>query len=380
MLLRTPAPRRVLVVGGGFAALELALALRELGGARAEVELIADQPVFRYRPAATAEAFATGEPLVHDLARLTARCGARFRRDRAVSVLPTARRLRLASGAVRPYDALVLAMGARPRSAIPGAQTFRDQRDVHAVRDAVDEAVAGRAGRLVFAAPTGVSWTLPLYELAMLAARRIEDAGAAACVTLVTPERRPLEVFGRSASGVVAALLADHGVHVVCNALPRAGTRDGLELHHDGCVPADHVVAIPRLVGAPPAGVPGDWNGFVPTDRAGRVLELDGIFAAGDVTAFPIKQGGLAIQQAEAVAATIAGELGAPAGAAPGPFVLRAALLSAERPLYLQCELDERGRRADERWSVREEPELPGKVAGRRLAALLDAEPVASAA
>jgi len=43
-------------------------------------------------------------------------------------------------------------------------------------------------------------------------------------------------------------------------------------------------------------------SGFIDTDAHGRATGLDGVLAAGDMTAFPIKQGGLVAQQADAVA------------------------------------------------------------------------------
>ena len=47
-------------------------------------------------------------------------------------------------------------------------------------------------------------------------------------------------------------------------------------------------------------GVPSEPNfGFIPVDHHGRVDGLDGVYAAGDATNFPIKQGGLATQQHE---------------------------------------------------------------------------------
>jgi hypothetical protein len=78
------------------------VALRDLAGDAIHTELIADQSLFRYRPAATAEAFARGEPLVYDLAELTARCGAGFRRELPGKV--AARRLAelLVEGAAAP--------------------------------------------------------------------------------------------------------------------------------------------------------------------------------------------------------------------------------------------------------------------------------------
>ena len=60
------------------------------------------------------------------------------------------------------------------------------------------------------------------------------------------------------------------------------------------------------------------------------------VFAAGDMTAGPVKQGGLATQQADAAAERIAFEAGA--GNPPRPYrpVLRALLLTGEAPLYLR--------------------------------------------
>ena len=49
-------PAHVVIVGGGFAALEAALALSALAADSARVTLISPDPVFAYRPAATVEA------------------------------------------------------------------------------------------------------------------------------------------------------------------------------------------------------------------------------------------------------------------------------------------------------------------------------------
>src|SRR6185295_2868510 len=69
----------------------------------------------------------------------------------------------------------------------------------------------------------------------------------------------------------------------------------------------------------------------------------DGVLAAGDATTFPVKQGGLATQQADAAAATIAHELGALVEPRPFVPVLRGLLLTGGAPLYLRAELDATG-------------------------------------
>ncbi len=64
---------RVIIVGGGIAALEAALALRELAADRTDVTVIAPNEEFVYRPMTVREPFAYGPashyplaPIVHD--------------------------------------------------------------------------------------------------------------------------------------------------------------------------------------------------------------------------------------------------------------------------------------------------------------------------
>ena len=54
------APFKVLIAGGGVAAVEAALALRELAGERVALTLLAPDPELVYRPMTVAEPFAYG--------------------------------------------------------------------------------------------------------------------------------------------------------------------------------------------------------------------------------------------------------------------------------------------------------------------------------
>jgi sulfide:quinone oxidoreductase len=105
-------------------------------------------------------------------------------------------------------------------------------------------------------------------------------------------------------------------------------------------MPVDRIVTLPRLVGPRLRGVPCAANGFVGTDAHGRVMKLDGVFAAGDATGFPIKHGGLAAQQADAVAETIAAWAGADIDPQPFRPVLRGVLLTGGPARFLRAELD----------------------------------------
>jgi sulfide:quinone oxidoreductase len=58
-------------------------------------------------------------------------------------------------------------------------------------------------------------------------------------------------------------------------------------------------------------------------------------YAAGDVTSFPVKQGGIATQQADAAAEAIAADLGCEVSAQPFDPILRGVLWTGAEPLYL---------------------------------------------
>ena len=129
----------MLVAGGGFAAAELVLALRAQAEDRVEIELVAPSAELPFRPAATAAPFGPEDVQVYDLAAIAADAGAALRYDTVWAVAPNVRRVRLSSGASTSYDALVLAVGARARVGVPGAITFRDQRDSHLVAGLLDD-------------------------------------------------------------------------------------------------------------------------------------------------------------------------------------------------------------------------------------------------
>jgi sulfide:quinone oxidoreductase len=195
----------------------------------------------------------------------------------------------------------------------------------------------------VFAVPSGVSWPLPAYELALLAAGQAKQRGLETEMLLVSVERAPLAVFGERASWLVDELLHRRGVRFVGESAAARFADGRLELQFGGSINADRVVAIPRLRADPIAGLPGSWSGFVPTDSDGRVEGLTDVYAAGDVTTFPVKQGGIAAQRADRVAHMIARSLGAPVEQPPARWVLRATLLGGERPLLLRTELNADG-------------------------------------
>jgi sulfide:quinone oxidoreductase len=377
----SPASQRVVIAGGGFAALEAMLALRALAADRVQMTLISPDPALAYRPAATTEAICEAPPRTVDMRAVADDLGAKYRRGRLESVAPRKKYLRLTSGARLEYDALILAIGARAVASVPGALMFRDQRDVPSFRSLVRDVEAGSIGRIVVAVPGGSSWALPPYELALLLATHATEHRVAIELTIVSPEETPLAIFGAEASQAVEDLLADRGVRFLGKTAAVAVRRDGsLALRFAGAIKADRVVATPQLRGQSITGVPGGKWGFVPTDRLGRVKDLPDVYAAGDMTTFPIKQGGLAAQQADRVARTIAAAAGPTSEEAQDAHVLKARLLGGERPLFLRTELDPSGQPISASLEQTETDEAAGstRVFGRYLAPYLEAlEPLA---
>ena len=220
---------------------------------------------------------------------------------------------------------------------------FRDHRDGRRLPGVVDDLAAAGARRVVFAAPSGVSWTLPLYELALLTAAELARRDLPVETTLVTPEPAPLQVFGAAVAVRITELLARHGVRRIRGVAHRVHP-GRLTLAGGEALEADRVIAVPRLVGRRLTGVSADRDGFVPTGLDGRVGGRSDVFAAGDVTQYPVKQGGLATQQADVIAAVLATRAEAHVEPPLLRHRLRARLLTPDGPLYLQADLDGHGR------------------------------------
>jgi len=362
---------RVLVAGGGVAALEAALALRHLGEDRLSVGLVAPEPRFWYRPLAVVEPFGLGRLHGIDLAELADECGALFVVDALASVDTDGHVARTAAAAELEYDALLVATGARPVPAVPGAIVFRGPADVEVFSRLLSSLRAGTPARVAFAVPGGATWPLPLYELALQTAAFLDVHGVEDVeLALVTHEETPLGLFGAAASAAVAELFERRRIVVHTGTYAVSFEGSTLAVAPAGDVAADVVVALPRLMGVPVAGLPHDAAGFVPTDSNSRVQGLEDVFAAGDATAFPIKQGGIAAQQADAAAEAIAAAAGTPIEPEPFRPVLRGLLLTGEAPMFLRAEIG--GGTGDT--SVATDERLwwpPGKIVGRYLAPFL---------
>lgn len=330
---------RVVVIGAGVAGLETALALNAIAREYVTVELVAPEREFTYRPLAVAEPFQMGEVRRFPLNRLVRAASAELRNGSLVGVDVEGKRALLADGESVSYDMVVLALGGQPREAVPGALTFRGPEDWSALADLLERVTAGELRRLVFVVPTGASWPLPLYELAFLSSEYLtEHMTRGVEMVIVTPEERPLGLFGAAASSRIAELLEFREIQIETATVAHSWTDGALSLNDGQELLADAVVALPALEGPSVDGIPQDESGFVATDELGGVLGLTDVYAAGDLTQSPIKQGGLAAQQADSVATAIAADAGAPVQATPYTPVLRGLLLTGMVPRFLRSE------------------------------------------
>ena len=337
MSLEVPeAKPRILIVGGGIAGLEAALALRDLAGEWVEVAIHDSRQEFVYRPFAIGEPYGTTRSFRYDLRRLSERCGASLRASTIAAVEPERRLAVTAEGEQLTYDHLIVATGARALWAVPGAVTYWGIADEGQVGDLIADLRSSRLRRVVFTMPAGHSWAVPLYELALLAA-----GSDKAHVTVVTPEPVPLDLFGRRVTREMSALLSERRIEVVTGARPIEFEAGRLRVVGADDVEADAVLTLPRMEGRRIGGIPHDDDGFISVDEYGRVVGVERVYAAGDVSWYPFKQGPFATQQADTVGEAIAAAAGA--GVDPRPFdpILRAVLWTGQGPRYL-C-----GRRGD---------------------------------
>jgi sulfide:quinone oxidoreductase len=315
------------------------------------------------------------------LPRLAARAGATLRPGRLAAVDPARRVAMLAGGELVTYDFLVVAVGARAETHLEEALTFTGHGEAAEVRALVDAmaATAARGGRtdLAFVVPAGCGWPLPAYELALMTVAGLNERGHRdpGRVTVVTAEGAPLALFGPEASAQVAASLGDAGIEVRPGSVVRDWRWGRLEIAGADTVPADRVIALPTLRGPAIEGLPSDALGFVRSAPDGEVQGAPDVWAVGDAGGFPVKQGGIACQQADAAAAAIARRLGAEVGPMPFEPVLRGWLWDGAGGTFL---------RADLRGGHDESPGTSGadplwwpvaKVAGRFLAPLLQGAP-----
>jgi len=335
----TPSPFKVVIVGGGVAGLEAALALRGLAGDRVVTTLLARDADFVYRPMRVREPFGYIEARQYPLEDLSGEIGFELVRGAFKWLDPDHRTVHTDTGEMLEYDSLLLAPGAVLRPRFKHALTLDDSQLDEQLHGLIQDVEEGYVHKLAFISPTPMPWPLPLYELALMTARRAYDMNVEVSITLATPEDAPLAVFGSAASSAVERLLEAAGIVFIPSAHCETPVPGRVSISPGSRnLSVDRILALPQLFGPSLPGVPLQaHNGFIPIDAHCKVTGLDRVYAAGDATDFAVKFGGIAAQQADTAAEAIAALAGAPIEPAPFTPVLHGALLGGPKPLYLSA-------------------------------------------
>ena len=266
----------VLIVGGGVAGLEALLGLRAMAGDRVRLTLAAPDRDFSYRPLAVAEPFGLGHAYRVPLSQFADDAGAELVVDATVGVDDAAGSARLRDGGERSFDAAARrarrARGDRRR----GRHHLVARRRPGDLRGpACGTSTRATPSSIAIVVPPGAVWPLPAYELALMTAGQATAMGHDdVSVTVVTPERRALSLFGDEASAAVTDELRAAGVEFRTGVVARRD-KDGLILEPGGeRVAAQRVYAVPRLVGPAIDGLPADEEGFILAADDARVRGL----------------------------------------------------------------------------------------------------------
>ncbi len=330
----------MIIVGGGVAALETSLALHDLAPAETDVTVLAPNEEFVYRPMTIREPLAYGRARRYPLAPILRDAGATLLAGELDWIDPGNQTIHTKDEEAIEYDALVLALGAKIVPRYSNALTIDDRCMDETLHGLIQDVEGGYVHSLAFVSPGRMAWPLPLYELAMMTAGRAYDMGIDLSVTIVTPEDAPLAIFGAAVSTALGERLEKVGIKTIHSAyaeIPDAG--HVVVSPGDRHLNVDRVVALPELYGPSIRGIPLGEHGFVRVDAFCRVPDVGPIFAAGDATQFAVKQGGVASQQADTAAESIAALCGADVEPQPFHPVVRGMLLTDDKPLYLTARI-----------------------------------------
>jgi sulfide:quinone oxidoreductase len=328
---------RVVVAGGGIAALEVLAGLHALAGERVTPTLVAPVTSFAFRPLSTAAPFTFRGERTRTLAELAGGLGASFVRDGLTQVDESHSRILTHEGDFLSYDALVVAVGARTSRGEGAARTWtRGPEGTRLFTRLLQDLESGTVQSVAFVVPRGAAWPVDAYELAFVASLAAARGEPRAKVLLLTAEEAPLQAFGHAVGEAVADELTRATIELVTGVEVRdPDARDGRDNPDEGALlqltpgsplRVDRAVVLPVAHGPAIGGMPHDSRGFIPVDAHARVAGARRSFAAGDATSLSLKHSTLAASQATAAAEAIAAEAGADVTPTPWSGVLHGLL------------------------------------------------------
>jgi sulfide:quinone oxidoreductase len=361
----------VLVLGGGFAALETVFLLHMRARDDVAITIVSDCDAFLFRPNTIYIPFgAEPERFYIDLATPLRRRDIAFERGTVTEVDPDVKRVTLANGRELAYDRLVIATGAgmRPQE-IPGlaqhaatiwtAETMLELGQRFArLRDA---ARGGEGQRVLFLVPPNNKCAGPLYEIAFMLETWLRRAGARDHVQISysTYERTFIQAFGPRLHEVVTQEFAERGIDGHANEVVTEVDEREVRYADGSSRKFDLLVAFPPYVaGAHYPALPSDERGFLQTELGTRqVIGHSDVYAPGDAGDFPVKQAFLALLQSDAVAEHIASQVNGSGVASPFDPVSMCVMEMLDKATFAQVPLELTG---DPAQPVRVRPDADG--------------------
>lgn len=304
---------KVVIVGSGSAAFEAAFRLRRLGEGKLVTTMLTPDEQFLTRSLMTAAPFSSRPISRVAVSQLAATANVELVPGRMTAVDAEAHVVLTESGEGLNYDALLIAIGGAQRAPYPHGLAFGLPGTIERMHGLVQDLESGYVRNLAFIVPAEATWPVPIYELALMSAGRAYDQCMRCALTIVTHEDSPLALFGPKASKEISGELARLGIEVHTRADVSVPGPRTVEINPGGDrLTVDRVITIPLTDGPDVPGLVTNAQGFLPVDEHGRVIGATDVYAAGDVTDFQIKQGGLACQQAVAASEAIAAQAGVP--------------------------------------------------------------------
>jgi sulfide:quinone oxidoreductase len=314
---------QILVLGGGFAALESAFLLRMRLGERADIRLVSDREHFVFRPNSIYVPFGTDPAsLLVGLRRPLARRRINFERGAVAEVDPDRRFVGLEDGQRFRYDKLIVATGADTHAGeVPGlsehAATIWTTDSMFDVRrrftEVHDRSWHGERQRVLFLVPPNNKCSGPLYEIVFMLETWLRREGARGPVEITwsTYEHGFIQAFGPRLHDLVTEQFAAREIDGHTNERVREVVAGEVRYEDGSTRPYDQLIAFPPYVSAVryPA-LASDDRGFLATELETRLAAgHDDIYVPGDAGDFPIKQAFLAFLQADTVAEHIAADV-----------------------------------------------------------------------
>ena len=326
-------PKKILVVGSGFAGFWAALAAKRFARDRVDVTLLSPEPVLQIRPRLYE---ANPETLGVDLLPLLDMVAVNFEQGEAAGLDPDTRIVTLADGGQLSYDRLIVATGSRMRRPpVPGAETAHSvdtQAEAITLDDRLREIAQGLAEPVIAvigAGFTGIELVLELRD--RLLAHGGAEAAERARIILIDRADVVGPELGPGPRPVIEAALKEARVELQLGAQISGLARDRVTFADGSSLAVDAVALATGMAAAPfTPQIPGERDrlGRILVDTALRAPEAPEIFVAGDAAAADTGDGHRALQSCQH-----AGQLGRVAG----ENAARDLLGEASQLQYLTC-------------------------------------------